>query len=181
MGEIFRQLSGLLEHLGEKRIAVVHLFGAEIRFDVMAILMSWVVIILLVLLALWLRRGLRRPVEEKPTRTQAALDGLIDLLKTQLADNFASERLAIMMFPFISTLFLYVLLCNWLGVFPYMMSPTQDINVTFGLALMVAVMSHVLAARFNGVRKWLKSFVEPYPFMLPINPVSYTHLRAHET
>ena len=171
MGEIFRQLSQLLEHLGEKQIAVLHLLGAEVRFDVMAIIMSWVVIILLVLLALWLRRALRQPVEEKPNRIQAALDALIDLLKGQLADNFASERLAIMMFPFISTLFLYVLLCNWIGVFPYMMSPTQDINVTFGLALMVAVMCHVLAVRFNGVRKWLKGFIEPYPFMLPINLV----------
>ena len=171
MGEIYRQLGGMLEHLGEKRIAVLHLFGAELRFDVMAILMSWVVMVLLILLALWLRRGLRQPVEEKPTRTQAAIDGLISLLKAQLADNFASERLAIMMFPFISTLFLYVLFCNWIGVVPYAMSPTQDINVTFGLALMVAVMSHVLAVRLTGARKWLKSFVEPYPFMLPINLV----------
>ncbi len=171
MGEIFRQLGGLLEHLGQKRIAVVPLFGAEIRFDVTAMIMSWVVIAMLVLLALWLRRGLRQPVEEKPNRIQAALDALIDLLKSQLADNFASERLATMMFPFISTLFLYVLLSNWLGIFPYLSSPTQDINVTFGLALLVAVASHVLAARFKGVRRWLKSFVEPYPFMLPINLV----------
>jgi len=171
MGEIFRQLSGLLEHLGEKRIGVLSLFGTEIRFDVTAIVMSWVVIVLLVLLALWLRRGLRQPVEEKPTRTQAALDAMIDLLKGQLAGNFASERLAIMMFPFVSTLFLYVLLSNWLGIVPYMTSPTQDINVTFGLALLVFVISHVLAIRFRGVRRWLKGFAEPYAFMLPINLV----------
>lgn len=171
MGEIFRQLSGLLEHLGEKRIAILALFGAEIRFDVTAIIMSWVVIALLVLLALWLRRGLRQPVEEKPTRTQAALDTLIGLLKGQLADNFSSERLAIMMFPFVSTLFLYVLFSNWLGVVPYMTSPTQDINVTFGLALSVFVISHVLAIRFRGIRRWLKGFTEPYAFMLPINLV----------
>ena len=64
MGAIYEQLLGLLEHLGEKRIAIVHLFGAEIRFDITAMIMSWVVIALLVLLALWLRRGLRQPVEE---------------------------------------------------------------------------------------------------------------------
>jgi len=168
---MFEQLAELLTHLGEKRIAVVSLSGFEIRFDIMAIIMSWVVILLLVLLALVLRRGLRQPVEEKPTRTQAALDGLIGLLKSQLADNFASERLAIMMFPFVSTLFLYVLFSNWLGVVPYMMSPTQDINVTFSLALLVFFVSHVLAIRFNGPRRYLKGFVEPYAFMLPINLV----------
>jgi len=107
---IFDQLAGLLTHLGEKRIAILNLGGMEIRFDIMAILMSWVVIALLVILALFLRRGLRQPVTEKPSRTQAALVALIDLLKGQLAGNFASERLATMMFPFVSTIFLYVLL-----------------------------------------------------------------------
>jgi len=171
MGAIFEQLTGMLEHLGEKRIAVVQLFGTQIRFDVTALIMSWVVIMLLVLLAFWLRRGLRQPVEEKPTRTQAALDAMIDLLQGQLAGNFASERLAVMMFPFVSTLFLYVLLSNWIGVVPYLSSPTQDLNVTFGLALLVFVLSHSLAIRVKGVRRWLKGFAEPYPFMLPINLV----------
>ncbi len=168
---MFEQLGALLTHLGEKRIAILNVAGLEIRFDVMAILMSWVVIVLLVILALVLRRGLRQPVDEKPNRTQAALDALMDLLKGQLSDNFASERLARMMFPFISTLFLYVLMSNWLGVIPYLSSPTQNINVTFGLALMVFFMSHVLAVRFKGPRRYLRSFVEPYAFMLPINLV----------
>ena len=168
---MFEQLAGMLEHLGEKQIAVLSLGGFEIRFDVMAMIMSWVVIVLLVLLALWLRRGLRQPVEDKPNRIQAALDGLMDLLKSQLSNNFASERLATMMFPFISTLFLYVLFANWLGVVPYMMSPTQDINITFGLALMVFLVSHVLAFRLKGPRRFFKAFLEPYAFMLPINLV----------
>ena len=168
---MFEQLAGMLEHLGQKRIAVVSLRGFEMRFDVVAMIMSWVVIVLLVLLALWLRRGLRQPVEEKPNRIQAALDALVDILKGQLADNFASERLAIMMFPFISTLFLYVLVSNWISMVPYLSSPTQDLNVTFGLALMVFIISHVLSIRFKGVRRYLKGFAEPYAFMLPINIV----------
>jgi len=171
MGEIYGQLGSLLEHLGQKRIAVLHLFGADIRFDITAMIMSWVVIVLLVLLAIWLRRGLRQPVEEKPNRIQAALDALMDLLKGQLAGNFASERLATMMFPFVSTLFLYVLLSNWIGIVPYLSSPTQDLNVTFGLALLVFAISHVLAIRMKGVRRYLKGFAEPYAFMLPINLV----------
>jgi len=168
---MFEQLAGLLTHLGEKQIAVLNLSGFEMRFDIMYLVMSWIVILVIILVALLLRRGLRQPVEEKPTRTQAALDGLVDLLKKQLADNFASERLATMMFPFISTLFLYVLLSNWLSVVPYLSSPTQDLNITFGLALLVFLMSHILAVRHKGARKWLKGFLEPYAFMLPINLV----------
>jgi len=168
---MFEQLAGMLEHLGQKRIAVLSLGDFAIRFDVTAMIMSWVVIALLMLLALWLRRGIRQPVEDKPNRVQAALDALMDILKGQLADNFASERLAIMMFPFVSTLFLYVLVSNWISMVPYLSSPTQDLNVTFGLALMVFIISHVLSIRFKGVRRYLKSFAEPYAFMLPINIV----------
>ncbi len=166
---MFEQLAGLLTHLGEKRIAVLNLSGFEIRFDVMTILMSWLVMALLVLLAVFLRRGLRQRVEEKPNRVQAGLDILVDLIKGQLTSNFASERLAVSMFPFIATLFLFVLLSNWLGVVPYMMSPTQDLNVTMGLALMVFVVSQVLAVKAKGARGYLRSYIEPVPFLLPLN------------
>jgi F-type H+-transporting ATPase subunit a len=169
--EIFSQLSSLLEHLGQKRIAVLDLFGYSIRFDFDTVIMSWIVIALLVVLALVLRRSLRRPVDEKPTRVQAALDGLMGVLDGQFASSFSSESLGRRMFPFVSTLFLYVLFSNWLSVIPYLQSPTQNLNVTAGLALLVFVVSHTMAIRMKGVRGFLKGFIEPYPFMLPINLV----------
>jgi F-type H+-transporting ATPase subunit a len=168
-GLMFEQLAGLLTHLGEKQIAVVRLLGFEIRFDITAVIMSWVVIVGLVALALVLRRALRQDVEAKPNRVQAALDALVGLLRGQLTSNFASERLAVSMFPFIATLFLYVLLSNWLGVIPYMTSPTQDLNVTMGLALMVFFVSQVLAMRTKGVRGYFKRYLEPVPVLLPLN------------
>jgi len=171
MHEIFSQLTGLLAHLGEKPILVIPVLGAEIRIDWMTILMSWVVMAILVAVALILRRSLNRPVAEKPNRVQAALDAMIDLLQTQLSSNFSSEELARAMFPFVSTLFLYVLVSNWLGIIPYMDSPTRDLNVTLGLALLVLFLSHVLAVRRKGMKRYLRGFVEPYPFMLPMNLV----------
>jgi F-type H+-transporting ATPase subunit a len=171
MSAIFDQLAGLLVHLGEKRIAVLHIGTYELRFDVTTMIMSWIVIGLIIGLALFLRRGLRQPIEEKPNRTQAALETLIGLLKEQLADNFTSERLAIKMFPFVSAVFLYVLLSNWISIVPYMTSPTQDLNVTFGLALLVFIVSQVMAVRSKGIQRYLRGFAEPYAFMLPINLV----------
>ena len=161
----------MLEHLGEKLIVNISIGSFSIRFDVVAMIMSWVVILLLVALALFLRRGLRQRIEEKPSRVQAALDALMNTLRSQLTSNFASEKLARTMFPFISTLFLFVLFSNWISVIPYFQSPTQDLNVTFGLALLVFVMSQVFAVRLKGGRKYLKGFIEPYPFMLPLNIV----------
>jgi F-type H+-transporting ATPase subunit a len=171
LGEIFAQLSETLTRLGEKPIAELALGGLTIRFDYMAIIMTWVVMVFLVLLALLLRRGLRQDVEAHPSRVQAAVDALIGLLRSQLTSSFSSERLARELFPFISTLFLFVLLANWLSVIPLLESPTRDLNVTFSLALMVFAMSHILAIRAKGIRGFLKGFLEPYPFMLPLNIV----------
>lgn len=171
MSEIFDQLSELLVHLGEKPIVVLTLGPVQIRFDWVTVLMSWVVIAILVGIALLLRRSLRQPVEEKPNRVQAALEALIELIRGQLTSSFASERVAASLFSFVGTLFLYVLISNWLGIIPYLTSPTQDLNVTLGLALLVFFMSQILAVRIKGIRRYLKGFVEPYPFMLPINLV----------
>ncbi len=44
--------------------------------------------------------------------------------------------------PFLWTLFLYVLFCNVLGMFPFLGSPTASIWVTAGLALIAFVMMH---------------------------------------
>lgn len=168
---MFEQLAGLLAHLGEKRIAVVSIAEFEIRFDIVTIIMSWVVMVALVGLALLLRRSLRRPIEETPTRVQAALDALLDFLRSQLTSNFASDELAARLFSFVSTLFLFVLLSNWLSVIPYLQSPTQNLNVTLSLALLVLVLSQSYAIRAKGIRKYLRGFIEPYPFMLPLNLV----------
>jgi len=132
-------------------------------------IMSWIVIGLLIILALFLRRALRQDIEDKPNRVQAALDMLIDLLQGQLTSSFSSEKLAIEMFPFISTLFLFVLFSNWLGIVPGLSSPTQNLNITMGLALMVFVVSQILAMRAKGMKRYLKGYIEPMPFMLPLN------------
>lgn len=166
---IFEQLSTTLIHLGEKQIVTLRLLGAQIQFDRDALIMTWIVMAALIVLALFLRRALKQPVEERPNRVQAALVVLIELLQGQLTSSFSSERLAISMFPFISTLFLFVLLANWIGIVPHMSSPTQNLNVTMSLALMVFVVSQVLAARAKGVKKYLKGFLEPVPFLLPLN------------
>ncbi len=155
--------------LGRKLIAHVSIGGFHISFDLITIIVSWIVIALLVIFALVLRRSLRQGVEEKPNRIQALLDILMDFLKGQLTSGFASEKLAHELFPFVSTVFLYVLLCNWISLIPYFDSPTKDLNVTLSMSILVFLMSQVFAVRAKGTRKYLKGFFEPYPFMLPIN------------
>ena len=171
MNAVFEQLAEALTYLGKKQIITLQLGSLSIQFDKAAMIMSWIVIGLLTVLALFLRRALRQDIEDKPNRAQAALDMLIDLLQGQLTSSFSSEKLAIEMFPFISTLFLFVLFSNWLGIVPGLSSPTQNLNITMGLALMVFAVSQVLAMRAKGMKAYWKGYLEPMPFMLPLNIV----------
>lgn len=166
---IFEQLAGNIARLGEKQIVTLQLGSLQIQFDKEAIIMTWVVIAILVLLALFLRRSLRQDVEDRPNRTQAAVDALIGLLQGQLTSSFSSEKLAKELFSFISTLFLFILCSNLLGVVPGLSPPTQNLNITLGLALIVFVISHVLAMRAKGMKKYWKGYLEPLPFLLPLN------------
>ncbi|GIP40936.1 ATP synthase subunit a [Paenibacillus sp. J31TS4] len=47
-------------------------------------------------------------------------------------------------------------------------SPTADLSVTFGLAIMVFVLTNFLGLTRN-TKHYLKHFVEPYPIFLPLN------------
>jgi F-type H+-transporting ATPase subunit a len=157
--------------LGQKLIAHISIGGFSISIDLITIIVSWIVIALLVAFSLVLRRSLRQEVDERPNRVQALLDALIDLIKSQLTSSFASDKLARDLFPFISTLFLFILLSNWISIIPYFESPTKDLNVTLSFGLLVFFMSQFFAIKGKGLGKYLKGFIEPYPFMLPLNIV----------
>jgi F-type H+-transporting ATPase subunit a len=59
--------------------------------------------------------------------------------------------------PFLWTLFLFILFCNLLGLFPYMGSPTASIFVTGALALCAFVLMHGAAIARMGPVNYLKS------------------------
>lgn len=166
---MFEQLAKTLEHLGEKQVATLRVFGVVLRFDSTTLVMSWIVMAALFVLAFFLRRALCQPIEDKPNRAQAALDALIGVVEGQLTSNFSVPGFGPRMFPFIATLFLYVLFCNWLSVVPGLESPTANPNVTIGLALLVFLLAHGYAIRMRGLRRYLKGFLAPYAFMLPLN------------
>ena len=73
--------------------------------------------------------------------------------------------------PLLITLFLFIMLSNWLGLVPGFTSPTNDINTTLGLALMVASLSHIVGMINKGVFSYLGHFFKPSILFFPINMV----------
>ena len=81
-------------------------------------------------------------------------------------------------FPFIFTLFFFVLMGNLLGLLPYSFTYTSHIAVTFGLAALVIVIVTVVALRIHGLHFFSYFFPEGAPKLLapliiPIEVISY--------
>jgi F-type H+-transporting ATPase subunit a len=77
---------------------------------------------------------------------------------------------------YISALFLFILLCNLIGLIPGLESPTANVVVPLGCALVTFVYYHFHGIRANGF-SYVKQFLGPvwwlYPLMLPIELISH--------
>jgi len=160
----------LFERLGKELALRFSIGGIEISFNLVVLAVATGVSVGLVLLALWLRRGLPRDPDAPLSRRAAVLAATIDIFENQLLGGI-SPRLVRRLLPLVVTLFFYVLLCNWAGVLPipYIVSPTQDLNVPLGMALMVYGLTHYYGIRTKGLCRHLKGYLEPFPFLLPLN------------
>jgi F-type H+-transporting ATPase subunit a len=147
---------------------VVFLGRYSIHLD--TIILSWLVMGILVL-GSWL---ITRNLEKMPRTGQNIVETLVEFLQKLLEDNMSPEGQSA--FPYLATLFLFILFSNLLGVIPGLLvpelkSPTGDLNVTFGLALVVFLLSQGYAIRARGLPAYLLSFFRPNPLFLPLNLV----------
>jgi len=73
---------------------------------------------------------------------------------------------------FLGTLFLFVAACALCTVLPGYEPPTSSLSTTTALALCVFAAVPFFAIREEGVLRYLKTFVEPTPILLPFNVIS---------
>jgi F-type H+-transporting ATPase subunit a len=116
------------------------------------------------------------PAKLVPTRLQSVAESLYEVI-----DNMTHEVLhenARKFFPFVLTLFLFILFANVLGLIPYSFTVTSHIIITLALALVVFV-GATLIGFWNHGFKYLKLFVPSgvpallLPLVVVIEIVSY--------
>jgi len=77
---------------------------------------------------------------------------------------------------YLTALGLFILLCNLLGLVPGLESPTANVTVPLGFALVTFLYYHYHGIRANGAG-YIKQFLGPvwwlYPLMLPIEIISH--------
>jgi F-type H+-transporting ATPase subunit a len=126
----------------------------------------WLVSLVLIIFAIFVRIRLNR----RPSKLQAMVEMAYEALESMVSDKLGHRTK--LFIPFAGTLFMFILLSNWLGILPFdIKSPTADINVTAGFALMVILVVQLYAIYERGILKYLHRFIEPYPLFLPLNIV----------
>ncbi len=125
------------------------------------VLHAWFVMIILIVGSFLLVKGLQLV----PTKGQNLLEMIIEGLENFMVDITGPEGRAF--FPYICTIFLYVLVSNLIGLIPGFISPTANINTTLSLALLTFVLTHAIGVKFHGI-KYLKHFLGPVMFLAPL-------------
>ena len=158
MGEIKAELNAELQ----TQIAFeIPLFGG-IPVPESAVV-SWAIIVVLTLLAIWLTHGLRK----RPGRKQIAAEMLVGFINNFCRDTLGDKYWRTFA-PYLGTVGLYLALANMAGLFG-VTPPTKDLNVTAGLAIMSALLIYGSQFRFHGLRGGLKKFSEPVAVVTPLN------------
>jgi F-type H+-transporting ATPase subunit a len=128
--------------------------GAELIPDYLAI--SLLIVIGWAVLALIVKSRLS---VENPSRLQIVLEDLLMALVGMLEEWIGPKGRQFL--PLIGALGAFILVGNFAGLFPGLMSPTSNINVTAGCAVTIWVYYHLQGVRTQGILAYLKHFALP--------------------
>jgi F-type H+-transporting ATPase subunit a len=133
---------------------------------------SWIVIGLLLIASLAATRSVQRIPSGIQNLMEYALEFVRDLTKNQIGEKEYRPWV-----PFVGTLFLFIFVSNWSGALvPWKLlelpegelaAPTNDINTTVALALLVSLAYFYAGFKKKGLGYFAK-YVQPTPVLLPI-------------
>ena len=131
-----------------------------------SLLTTWLVMLLLLSFSAFIRHKLQQ--EDNLWRTGAeSLFAMMENAVQEVVPNHYKQ-----VTPFIATLWVYLVCANLLGLIPGLHSPTADLSVTAGLAVIVFVSVHWFGIRNLGLKTYLKHYLSPNPIMLPFHLMS---------
>ena len=141
-----------------------HLFGFNLVFNTQTILMTWIVLAVLILFGFLATRKM----DILPNPFQVAGEFFVKSFWDLTSDSL-DEELAKKYFPIICTLFMFLVLCNWLGIIPELAEPTRDLNTPLSLGILGFIIAHHAGIKAKGFKQYALEYCDPIFFMAPLN------------
>ena len=122
-----------------------------------------------------------------PDRRQTIGEALYEIAQVQIAEQGLPSKAIGRWFPYVATLLLFIFVVNLIGFIPLPLTgetwhgvptwgiyaATSSLSVTLALALLTFVFTHVEGIRWNGPKRYFKSWIPeaPKPLLLLIVPL----------
>jgi len=127
--------------------------------------------IMMILMSAGARLLTRRLASAKTiSRWQAVLEIVVTGIEQQIKEAGLEEPEQFL--PFIGTLFLFIALANLATGIPGFAPPTGSLSTTAALALCVFIAVPFFGIRKQGLRAYLRTYMQPTFIMLPFNIIS---------
>jgi F-type H+-transporting ATPase subunit a len=160
-----------MEQFQIKRIVDLELFGVDVSFTNASLFMVIAVVLISAFLILAMsRRAL------VPGRIQSIAELSYEYIANMVRENLGEEGMKY--FPWVFTIFMFILTLNLLGMLPHAYTVTSHIIVTFALAGMVWLVVTIIGFVRHGpgfLRLFVPSGVPWWllPIIVPIELISY--------
>lgn len=153
--------------------------GDAYTFKLFGLMFNWTNILsglAVFVIVFFLLFGLSRKLTLKPTGGQNALEWFVDFtngivrgqMPAEYAPRYSFLGFFLFIFIFVSNQFGLILQFGW-GGHELLRSPTADPVITMTLSFSIMVLTHIVGVAQNGFLKYLKGYVKPVAFLLPIN------------
>ena len=136
---------------------VFYIFGLPITDTVVS---TWVLMVLVLGLAVIIRRF-------KPGAGEMIIEMIDSIVGSVMPDDTKLTKYL----PVLGSLAVFLLFANVFSIFPFMVSPTANINTTAALAIIVFFAVHVYGVIEKGLWGYIKDLANPI-FILPLEIVS---------
>ena len=111
--------------------------------------------IILIIMALSVRSSMRLVPKGFQNFVEMIVEAIYKLVDENIGHHFTKT-----FFPFICTIFIYILLCNFMGLIPGFISATANVNTNAAMAIPVFLATHWYGIKVHGP-KYLNHFLGP--------------------
>lgn len=139
-----------------------------------SLLNSWIAVFIIIVLSILVRKKIKDIPRGAQNIAEIVIEGALGLIDSVTSDR----KKSLLFFPIVFCLFMFILINNWLGLFPgigsigfvgehgghpafipFFRGGTADLNTTLALALMVVIGSHIVGIIFVGAWNYFNKFI----------------------